>query len=268
VPALIALLAAMALAFTSLTATASADGVGFELKDARVTPGQAFFGGKEQPEVKFRFDARRPVSLKILVVKAKSGRTVARLREPQAQPGKRVVQSWNGLTESGDAAGDGRYEFRIGPVGKGPARFAGGFRLRGHAFPVDGPHGTRGAIGEFGADRNGGRTHEGFDITADCGTPLVAARGGKVARVGYDPELYGYFVLINGTKTNESYFYSHLIEASPFGRGDRIRTRDLLGRVGQTGNAASTPCHLHFELRVNGNPVNPKPHLRRWDRYS
>jgi murein DD-endopeptidase MepM/ murein hydrolase activator NlpD len=267
-PALIALVLAFLLGLSALTTTASADGVGFKLGESKVSPGQAFFDGKQQPEVKFRFQARRPVSLKILVVKAKSGRTVARLREPQAEPGKRVVQSWNGLTEGGDAAGDGRYEFRIGPVGKEPARFAGGFRLRGHAFPVDGSHDTRGAIGEFGADRNGGRTHEGFDITAACGTPLVAARGGKVARAGYDPVLYGYFLLINGAKTNETYFYSHLIEASPFGRGDRVRTRDLVGRVGQTGNAASTPCHLHFELRVSGNPVDPKPHLRRWDRYS
>ncbi len=40
--------------------------------------------------------------------------------------------------------------------------------------------GTLGEIGEFGADRNGGRTHEGFDITADCGTPLVAAHGGTM----------------------------------------------------------------------------------------
>jgi murein DD-endopeptidase MepM/ murein hydrolase activator NlpD len=267
-PALIALLTTLILGLAGFAGSASAAGVGFELRDSKVSPNQAFFGGKQQPEVKFRFDARRPVSLKILVVKAKSGRTVARLREPQARPGKRIAQSWNGLTEKGGAAGDGRYEFRVGPVGKGPARFAGGFRLRGHAFPVNGPHGTRGAIGEFGADRNGGRTHEGFDITADCGTSLVAARGGKVTRAGYDPVLYGYFVLINGAKSNETYFYSHLIEASPFRRGDRVRTRDFVGRVGQTGNAAGTPCHLHFELRVGGKPVNPKPHLRRWDKYS
>ena len=39
-----------------------------------------------------------------------------------------------------------------------------------HVFPVQGPHGTRGPIGEFGAPRDGGRTHEGFDITAACGT--------------------------------------------------------------------------------------------------
>ncbi len=44
----------------------------------------------------------------------------------------------------------------------------------GHVFPVQGPHGTRGAIGEFGAPRSGGRTHEGFDVVAACGTELVA----------------------------------------------------------------------------------------------
>ena len=44
----------------------------------------------------------------------------------------------------------------------------------GHVFPVQGPHGVRGAIGEFGAPRSGGRIHEGFDIVAACGTELVA----------------------------------------------------------------------------------------------
>jgi murein DD-endopeptidase MepM/ murein hydrolase activator NlpD len=243
-------------------------GVGFSLERAKVKPSEAFFDGERPVSVRFRFTARRPVSLKILVVDAKRERTVARLRERDAQPGERLLKRWDGLTDRGRYAGDGRYEVRIGPVGKGPARFAGGFRLRGHAFPVDGPHGTRGEIGEFGADRNGGRTHEGFDITADCGTPLVAARGGEVARAGFDPVLYGYYVLVNGTKTDESYFYSHLIEASPFGRGDRVHTRELVGRVGQTGNAASTPCHLHFEIRHDGRPVDPEPALRRWDKYS
>ena len=66
--------------------------------------------------------------------------------------------------------------------------------------------------------------HEGFDITGACGTPLVVARGGKVAKVGYDPELYGNFVLIDGRKTNEQYFYAHLIAPSPLRKGERVAT--------------------------------------------
>ena len=69
-------------------------------------------------------------------------------------------------------------------------------------------------------------------------------------KTGYDARLYGYFVLVGGRKSDESYFYSHLISPSPFHRGDRVfhRPREL-GRIGQTGNAAGTPCHVHFELR-------------------
>jgi murein DD-endopeptidase MepM/ murein hydrolase activator NlpD len=247
---------------------AAPGGVGFSLEEARVRPREAYFDGERPVSVRFDFEARRPVSLKILVVDAKRERTVARLRERDAQPGEGLLKRWDGVTDRGRAADDGRYEIRIGPVGERAARFAGGFRLRGHAFPVAGPHGTRGAIGEYGAPRSGGRRHEGFDITADCGTPLVAARGGEVIRAGFDPVLYGYYLLINGSKTNESYFYSHLVAASPFQRGDRVRTREVVGRVGKTGNAASTPCHLHFEIRRSGRPVDPKPALRRWDDYS
>ena len=61
----------------------------------------------------------------------------------------------------------------------------------GHVFPVQGAHGTRGFIGEFGAPRSGGRTHEGFDIVAACGTELVAVANGRVLRTGYDPVLRG-----------------------------------------------------------------------------
>src|SRR3954468_10095476 len=65
-----------------------------------------------------------------------------------------------------------------------PAAVSGGTAYYDHVFPVQGPHGNRGGIGEFGAPRSGGRTHEGFDIVAACNTPLVAVRNGKVLRSG------------------------------------------------------------------------------------
>ncbi len=73
-----------------------------------------------------------------------------------------------------------------------------------------GAHSTRGCIGEFGAPRSGGRTHEGFDLVARCGTPLVAAANGRVRRVGYDPVLYGHYVTIGGAGEGRSYFYAHM----------------------------------------------------------
>jgi len=135
-------------------------------------------------------------------------------------------------------------------------------------FPVDGPHGTRGAIGEFGAPRSGGRWHEGFDVVAACGTPLVAVRGGRVLRAGYDPVLYGNFLLIHGEGEARSYFYAHMPRPSPVHEGDRVWTGERVGSVGKTGNAIAVGCHLHFEIHVHGHPIDPEPSLDRWDAYS
>lgn len=137
-----------------------------------------------------------------------------------------------------------------------------------NVFPVDGPHGSRGAVGMYHAGRTGGRIHEGFDILAACGTELVAAATGRVTHVGYDPVLYGNYLEIHGQGEHRSYFYAHLIRPPRVHRGERVWAGERVGAVGQTGNAVSTPCHLHFELHVRGRPVNPEPELRRWDRYS
>ena len=126
----------------------------------------------------------------------------------------------------------------------------------------------RGYIGEFGAPRSGGRTHEGFDIVAGCGTPLVAVRGGRVLRAGYDPVLYGNYLLIHGEGERRSYFYAHMPRPALVGRGERVWTGQRVGAVGQTGNARTIGCHLHFEIHAEGQPIDPAPALRHWDRYS
>jgi murein DD-endopeptidase MepM/ murein hydrolase activator NlpD len=266
---------ALLIALTMLAAVGSAAGagvgpgdhIGFQLGNASVHPRSALFAGKRKPTLRYRFKAAHAVDLKILVRDVRRDRTVASWTERAARPGTKLKRSWNGVTRRGKAARDGRYEFRVGVKGRSRS-FAGRFRLHGHVFPVDGSHGTRGPIGDFGAPRNGGRVHEGFDITGACGTPLVVARGGKVAKTGYDPDLYGNYVLINGRKTNDSYFYAHLIAPTSLREGEHVKTAAEVGRIGQTGNAAGTPCHLHFEIHHNGRPVDPEPQLRDWDRYS
>jgi murein DD-endopeptidase MepM/ murein hydrolase activator NlpD len=144
----------------------------------------------------------------------------------------------------------------------------GGSPYFGHVFPVQGPHGVRGAIGEFHAPRSGGRIHEGFDVTAACGTPLVAVRNGKVLRSGFDPVLYGWYLLLHGEGERRSYFYAHLQNRARFHSGQRVWEGQRVGLVGETGNAAGTGCHLHFEIHARGVPVDPEPLLGRWDRYS
>ena len=122
-------------------------GVGFELKRTSVSPKHPLYDAKREVTLHYGFSASRPTDLQIRVVKVKSGNVVRVFTERDAQAGTRLKRPWNGLTRRGKAADDGRYEFRAGPKG-GATKFAGRFRLRTHVFPVDGPHGTRGAIGE------------------------------------------------------------------------------------------------------------------------
>ncbi len=133
---------------------------------------------------------------------------------------------------------------------------------------MQGSHGGRGAIGTYHAPRNGGRIHEGVDITAACGAKLVAVRNGRVLRRGFDPVLYGNYLLIHGERERRSYFYAHLARPAAVGHSERVWEGEGVGVVGETGNAAGTGCHLHFEIHQRGVPVNPEAELRRWDRYS
>lgn len=129
-------------------------------------------------------------------------------------------------------------------------------------FPVRGPHWDRGPVGHFGAPRSGGRIHQGFDIMARCGTPVVAAHGGVVVRNFYDPVLYGHLLIIRVRPEHRDYWYAHLAHR-PRVPG-LVRTGQRIGRVGASGNARTVGCQLHFEIRVKGRPIDPAPKLRRW----
>lgn len=207
------------------------------------------------------------MNLRVLIFDRARNKVVSKWIERGLEPGRQIAIPWNGYLDEGGDAPDGHYAFRVGPVG-GTKRPGGRFDLHGYAFPVNGPHGTRGAIGAFGADRVDGRTHEGFDVTAACGTELLAARGGKVVRKGYDPDLYGNFIEIAARRSPFHLFYAHMRRPAPQSKGAHVRTREPVGRVGLTGNAAGTPCHLHLELRLNGRLIDPEPYLARWDAYS
>lgn len=189
------------------------------------------------------------------------------VRLPKRRVGRRLVrQVWAGRTWVGEVAPPGSYAVRVSWDRGKRSKILGRFEFRDHLPPVTGQTGSRGPVGEFGAGRNGGRVHEGFDILAPCGRKLVAARGGRIADVGHDPVLYGYYLRIRATAEPYSYFYSHLAEPSPVRHGQRIRTGQFVGRVGQTGNAATTPCHLHFQVERDGRPLDPVPFLRSWTR--
>ena len=238
----------------------------FALAGARVTPRHAYFAGRPV-RIAFAVRAPAPLALRVDVVREATGLPVRRFSLPAIAPGVAVGVDWDGLTGGGDVAPRGRYRVRVRAPG-GTARRAGALTLRSHVYPIRGRHADRGAAGRFGVGRNGGRTHEGFDVNAACGTPLVAARGGLVTRAGYDPVLYGNVVIVRGERMRRDYWYAHLLRTPRLRVGDRVSTGQRIGSVGATGNARTIGCHLHFEIRSRGRPIDPAAELRAWDGWS
>ena len=145
--------------------------------------------------------------------------------------------------------------------------------VQSHRFPVVGPHTFGGEGSKFGADRDGGkRRHQGQDVTAAEGTPMVAARGGVVRYTGNQPTGAGVYVVIHGAGESRDYVYMHLVEGSLLVKnGQTVRTGQLIGQVGNTG--ASQGAHLHVEIwqgvwQGGGTPIDPLPLLRAWDAWS
>ena len=238
----------------------------FTIAEASVGPREAYVAGKPV-RVAFAIQAAAPLALDVDVVREATRKPVRRLTLPAVEPGDEQRLEWDAVTGGGEVAPNGTYRIRV-RAPDGTARNAGTFTLRSHVYPIRGPHRDRGPIGAFGVGRNGGRTHEGFDVNAACGTKLVAARGGRVIRSGYDPVLYGNLVIVRGERTRRDYWYAHLERPSTLRKGDRVRTGGLIGRIGATGNARTIGCHLHFEIRRRGVPIDPAPELHAWDAWS
>jgi murein DD-endopeptidase MepM/ murein hydrolase activator NlpD len=254
--------AAIAIVPGLMTARAAADGAVVQRAD--VSPRTGYTGAAGGVGIDFRLSgAAGDVAIKI----TDGGREVRRIELPGVQPGADRVQVWDGLDNAGRLVPDGTYRVIVAVAG-GNEKEAGRVRLRGHFFPVRAPHGTRGAVGKFRAPRNGGRWHKGFDITGRCGSRLAAARTGVVVRRAFDPRLNGNFIVIKGLREKRWYWYSHMAHPSRFRKGDVVHIGEIVGHIGRTGNAGSTPCHLHFELHHRGRPIDPEPALRAWDRYS
>ena len=235
------------------------------MRSASVSPKRGFTDSVDGVRIGFRIGGSAPADVSIRI--AGGGEEVRRIDLSAVQPGVDLVEKWDGLTDGGRPVADGSYRVIVAVAG-GNQKEAGSVELHRHFFPVRGSHGTRGAVGEFGAARNGGRRHKGFDITGRCGTPLAAATTGTVVKRAYDPRLDGNYIVIRGLGERRKYWYAHMRHPSRFQRGELVHVGQIVGHIGRTGNAGSTPCHLHFEIHVNGRPINPAPYLRAWDRYS
>ncbi len=144
----------------------------------------------------------------------------------------------------------------VGPTSGAPASSDG-------EFPIRGKH-------TYGDGIGAGRGHQGQDLMANCGKPVVAAQSGRVQFKDYQASGAGNYVVIDGKGTAEDTVYMHLQGAAKVSKRETVSAGQVIGRVGTTGR--SSACHLHFEMwggagwYEGGSPVDPKPYLQLWDR--
>ena len=248
---------------------------------ARTWPRKSFYYGARSPRLRYEIASDQAANDLRVDVVDESGEVVKSFYRNDVAPETPDSVRWDGTVGGGRPAPNGRYSFRVVPQAGGRVALRAtssassqplslGFQLYAYAFPILGPHDYGGAAGRFGAARSG-HTHEGQDVMAKCGTPLIAARGGRVQYSGYQGAA-GNYLVIDGEGTGYDFGYMHLLEPSPLKTGMTVRTGEPIGLVGQTGDA--TACHLHFEIWTppgwyeGGSPIDPLPFLKQWDGYS
>lgn len=246
------------------------------LVDASTSPRVAYQYGAKTPTLNFVIAGGRPKNdLRIDVVSA-SGAVVASLIREKVERGSVQRVRWSGK-KGRKPAPNGRYRFIVRSIdgtravvskqvtrNRKASPFS--FSMYGFIFPVRGAH-------SYGDGIGAGRGHQGQDVMARCGTPMVAARGGIVYFNTYQASGAGHYLVINTFGTGgKSHVYMHMPKPSPLKVGSRVKTGQRIGAVGTTGR--STACHLHFEQWTGpgwfqgGTFVSPFAALKRWDRYS
>ncbi|MET0896078.1 MAG: M23 family metallopeptidase, partial [Acidimicrobiia bacterium] len=182
-------------------------------------------------------------------VEARNGAAQAQARA-DAQVGS--LRAQQAEDEAALAVEDARVRQLLAGVGDGPPMGSGRFLKPVGNAPITSRFGYR-------TDPITGATayHAGLDFGASCGTPIKAVGNGTVVSAGYNSGGYGNMTLIThggGLAT----LYGHQ-SAFAVSAGQPVTAGQVIGYVGSTGK--STGCHLHFEVRVNGNAVDPSGYL-------
>jgi murein DD-endopeptidase MepM/ murein hydrolase activator NlpD len=256
--------------------------------DARVESRIVYYAGETRPTLRLLAKGGASIGVMVGLVRVADGVVVRRWTPDPLEPGVPQSVTWDGKVGSRVPSKSGRYQFQVWMGSGSPStststgaaptasaaqaqapdpEAADTFTFRPYAFPIAGKHAYGEEAALFGAGRDG-HTHQGQDVFATCGTPVVAARGGLVKQKDFHGAA-GNYVVIDGDGTGQDMAYMHLREAALVETGDRVGTGQVIGSVGDTGHADG--CHLHFELwsapgwYSGGQPLDPLPALRSWE---
>ena len=240
----------------------------FTVSPASIAPGAAL-------TLSYRVDGRaRRMRVRIDLLPEGGRRAVARLRLGLQRTGRRHTATW----EPELAAG--RYTARLRATARvrrrRTARSSGRTAVEVLApvaaasgvFPVQGPYSLGGEGARFGAGRSGHR-HQGQDIVAAAGTPVVAPRAGFVSWRAYQAGGAGHYLVVRGDDGRD-YVFMHLQDGSlAVQKGQAVAAGQRLAAVGSTGRSEGP--HLHFEIWPGGwyagggsQPIDPLPDLLAW----
>jgi murein DD-endopeptidase MepM/ murein hydrolase activator NlpD len=247
--------------------------VSFGVAPAVLTPGQAptisFQVKGRAPTIRLRLvvswpesttTPSRTINLGRLPANAPQNLTLTQLADPALPEGQMSIRI-AGRDSAGRILRPGAHLSRVAQV-----------QVRGHVFPLRGEFSYGTAANHFGAGRNG-HTHQGQDLLAAEGLPVVAPRAGTVEYVEYQKGGAGWYVVLDGDGEEYDYAFMHLQEGSiPVVKGEHVDQGQRLGSVGHTGDAVGD--HLHFEIwqgqwwGQNSQPIDPLPFLQQWQLWS
>ena len=243
--------------------------------DAEAQEHKVFFDDQRPAELSYVLGGAQPADVVVQLLRVADGAAVAQWTPGVVPAGVPQTVRWNGMS-GGKVERDGVFQFRVSAVDAAGTRATsaraapvdadapGAFEFRRFRFPIAGAHRYGTGAAAFG----GGRGHQGQDTFAACGTPVVAARGG-VVKVNDVQSAAGNYLVVDARRSGLDQAYMHLRDPALPAEGERVRTGQLIGYVGDTGRADG--CHLHFEEWTapgwysGGGAFDPLPDLKRWD---
>ena len=243
----------------------------FSVSPAVLTPGQtptvSFRVKGRAPTIRLRLivswpgtqNAERQVDLGRRTANAPQSIALPALADPSLPEGQMSIRI-AGRDSAGRILRPGAHLSRVTQV-----------QVQAHVFPLRGVFSYGGDDARFGATRNG-HTHQGQDLLAADGIPVVAPRSGTIEYVEYQAGGAGWYVILDGDGENFDYAFMHLQEGSiPVVKGEHVDQGQRIGSVGHTGDAQGS--HLHFEMwdgpwYNGGHPIDPLPYLQQWQQWS